>query len=146
MARKTVDNYVKNVELVDALAARYGFQYAFFQHPTVLVGNKNLTVDEKHLRQDEESEHPGSDLLIRTTYALFHNTHIAHFYDLANVLDDQTKTMYADFGHLGPEGNRIVAERIFTFVQTDGVNRAAADRKSPADAPKKSHTTELAQR
>lgn len=111
MAQKTFTNMVKNAELVDALASRYAFRYIFFEHPTVLVGQKPLTPEEKELSLREEFEHPGSGMICRALYELFRTARIPHLYYLADLFDHRTETLYADFAHLGPEGNQLVAEQ-----------------------------------
>ena len=39
------------------------------------------------------------------------------FYDLSSILDDQRQTLYIDAGHLTPEGNRLIADRIYAIAQ-----------------------------
>ena len=66
-------------------------------------------------------------MICRATYELFRSAHVPHMYYLADLFDRRTETLYADFAHLGPEGNRLVAEDIFDIIQNkDPVSLSSA--------------------
>jgi hypothetical protein len=116
MAKITYDNYLKNKRLVDLLAQSYGFHRAFFWQPTLLAGHKPLTADEIRLRQAELSDHPGGDAVFHATYSLFENYQSEDFFDLANIFDNYTDTIFVDFSHTGPAGNQMIADRMFSVL------------------------------
>lgn len=117
LAEAIVQNYLGNVEMVDALAEHYHFRPIFIWHPNIEVGHKHLTADEQHLRYLEESGLPGISELYRASYARAAEIHRSDFYNFGNLLDDRNDTLYVEATHLSGEGNRIVADRIFQILE-----------------------------
>jgi len=120
MARTTVDNYFKNLEMVDLLASHYGFRPFYFWQPTVRVGRKKLTPNEDQMRQDEEASQPGSEIVFRATYDLIARTPRNHLYDLTDIFADHGETVFVETNHTGPEGNALVAKRMFDTITANG--------------------------
>lgn len=121
MARMTVDNYLKNLDLIDTLGTRYGFHAFYFWQPTVRVGNKPLTKDEDEMRQEEERTQPGSEIVFRATYKIIAQTHRSNLVDLSEIFADHPEPLFVETNHLGPDGNSLVADRIFQTIVGDGV-------------------------
>jgi len=120
MARITLTNYLKNMEIVQVLARGYGFRYAFFWHPTLLAGQKPLTAEEESLRRVEEKRHPSFVPVCRATYDLFRTTNHPNLYYLGDIFNDHKESLYENFSHTGPEGNRLIAARIFEILHQPG--------------------------
>lgn len=125
LADAIVQNYLGNIEIVDALAQHYRFRPIFIWHSNIEVGRKALTPAEQHLRYLEESGLPGIDELYRASYARATAIHSSEFYNFGDLLDDQKDTLYVEATHLGAEGNRIVADRIFQILEQQSSGSSA---------------------
>ena len=64
----------------------------------------------------------GSERLCQTTYREFDNVKQPDFLNLANLLEDRSETLFADYSHLGPQGNQVVASRIYQELKTRGLH------------------------
>jgi lysophospholipase L1-like esterase len=111
--------YLKNMDLVDALARRYRFQYAFFWQPVMLAGHKHLSAEEQTILN--KSGDGGIRAALLRMYALAQKEDRPGFFDIADVLDNREDTIYIDTMHLSPEGNRLVAERMFEVLHSHGM-------------------------
>ena len=105
--------YVENVHLVEGLARQYGFGYAFFWQPVLLAGHKVLTPEEEAAQREALEKFPGLDLYCRNFYDLIHRELRPHLFDISDALDTQVGTLYIDLAHVGPEGNRLIAARMY---------------------------------
>jgi hypothetical protein len=122
-ARSVVENHAENMHLVDALASYYGFRDLFLWYPTSLVGQKPLTAPERQEVRALAEANPGLDLLSRETYRMCQATKMANFIYLGDILDKHPERLYIDSSHLTPEGNGLVAQRLFEVLQTAKVVR-----------------------
>jgi hypothetical protein len=120
LAREIADNYTENMDTVDALAAKYGFRYMYFLHPTAWTGNKVLTRDETFLLWHEEIVRPGMGALITATYKLFPQDH-GNFVRLDHALDSRKETFFTGTTHTSPAANDILADQIFKNLQQRGM-------------------------
>ena len=112
--------YLKNMRIVEALAKEYGFDYAFFWQPVILAGHKELSGEEEAIRKVCLQKFPGVDLFFLKIYALVHAEPRPRLFDVSGTLDQQKGTIYIDFAHLGPEGNHLIAARIFQILHQQG--------------------------
>ena len=117
LADAIVQNYLGNMDVVEALSHSYHFTPIFVWHPVIDVGHKQLTPREEHLRLVEEKELPGMNELYRATYERCAATGRADLYSFGDLLDDRKDTLYLDPTHLGAGGNRIVADRLFQMME-----------------------------
>jgi lysophospholipase L1-like esterase len=113
--------YLKNMELVDVLSRQYGFKFAFFWQPVLLVGNKHLSAEEVTELHDTLSGFVGMQAVFKEMYTLAQKADRPGFFDIADVLDGRQDTIYIDYAHLVPEGNRLVAERMYDVLHTHGM-------------------------
>jgi len=120
-AQKTRENYLANIQMVESLSRVFGFRCLFVWQPTLLSGKKPLSGEEKQVGTLQEKRLPGSERLTRTTYGEFDQIREPDFLNLAGLLHDHPETLFADYSHLGPQGNQIVAKRIFEEIQTRGL-------------------------
>jgi len=122
MSAGTTDNYQKNIDIVEALSQHYGMRCLFVWQPVLLVGNKPRSQEEQAIVRTAESElHPGTRQLIQATYQRAKAISRSDFLYLGDVFSDEARTMFVDFRHASPEGNRVIAERIFKFVEEGDV-------------------------
>jgi lysophospholipase L1-like esterase len=113
--------YLKNMELAGALARQYGFKYAFFWQPVMLAGHKRLSAEEETTLQKTVAGNGGIQGTFQEMYDLAQNQNKPFFFDIADVLDNRQDTIYIDFAHLSPEGNRLVAGRIYDVLHSHGM-------------------------
>ncbi len=113
-------SYLKNMRIVKALAKEYGFDYAFFWQPVILAGHKELSGEEEAIRKACLQQFPGMDLLFLKMYALVNAEPRPRFFDVSGSLDREKGTIYIDFTHLAPEGNHLIAARMFQILQQQG--------------------------
>jgi len=125
MAQRTLLNYQKNMDVVETLAHHYGIQCLFVWQPVLLTGSKPLSGEEKMMvRRVETQLRPGSTAVMRATYDLVKGIQRTDFLYLGDVFAGSEKTMFVDYSHPGPDGNRIIARRIFEFASQRGLDES----------------------
>ncbi|MGD0909589.1 MAG: SGNH/GDSL hydrolase family protein [Candidatus Acidiferrales bacterium] len=113
--------YLKNLDLVSELGREYGFKYAFFWQPVMLAGNKRLSDEEKTILHKTLATNDGMQETFERMYNLAKSQKRQDFFDIADALDNREDTIYIDFAHLSPEGNRLVAERVYVILHQNGM-------------------------
>jgi lysophospholipase L1-like esterase len=100
--------YLANYNLVDTLAERYGFKYAFFWQPVIYEGKKPLTSDEKTMFGND----PAMDELFVSAYPIIEQASTSHknLYYIADVFDEQVQLIWNDGMHVTPVGNQLIAQ------------------------------------
>ena len=73
------------------------------------------------MRTAESELHPGTRQLIQATYQRVKAISRSDFLYLGDVFSGEGRTMFVDFRHASPEGNRVIAERIFKFMEEGDV-------------------------
>jgi hypothetical protein len=112
LSREIVSAYLGNCKLVEALASTYGFRVFFFWQPLIATGNKPFTKEEEEIlgRLD-----PQLVALTRETVSVLSPQvgSCAALRDLSAAFDSVAQQIWIDeWGHITPEGNRIVADRM----------------------------------
>jgi len=115
LAESVVQSYLSNYKIVQELSRAYGFDFAFFWQPHILIGNKPLS-------EEEEGMLSGLDWVVRLDpilVDLFQGVwdRIQHevprherLFDLASVFAGVERSIWIDtWGHVTPEGNRLIA-------------------------------------
>jgi len=115
-AESLVDNYRKNLEAVDTLARAYGFQAVYFWYPTSSIGKKPLTTQERDFIRREIQKAPVRFQLKQAVYEICSKMRRPNFFYLGNALDDRPTWFYLDNVHLTPDGNQIMAEKVFQVL------------------------------
>ncbi len=108
-AGQAVDLYLKNIELVKALAASYNFKYKFYWQPTMFHKNK--------LSEYEKAEYDSQKHLenvYKETYRIVREKTAAlrddkSFHDLSDIFLNEEEPVYIDWMHLSERGNDAVA-------------------------------------
>jgi hypothetical protein len=118
-----VDTYLGNLRLASALAKEYDFELHFFLQPHILVGDKPLSNEEQAilegldwvLRLDDDLRELFSSTYSRIEVAARTRPGL---HGLSDVFDHETSQLWIDtWGHVTPEGNRIVAQRILEVIE-----------------------------
>jgi lysophospholipase L1-like esterase len=121
--------YLANLDGVQALAKEYGFQYAFFWQPVIFAGHKPLSEEESKIRSAYSAGIYETDFQYQDMVKVFQAGGRPHLFDISDVFDDSKQTIYVDYVHISPEGNRLVAKRMYEILQQ------AATLPQPAAAP-----------
>lgn len=144
LSAAVVDNYLKNMDIVNALARQYNFRAIFAWYPNMAVGHKRLTQFEQQVLNLEYETFPDVGTMYAATYQKAREVKSPDFYYLADLLDDQKDSLYVGISHLKPEGNEIVAARLFDILEhtnpastASGVARSTqAGRSGPSPHPR----------
>jgi len=118
LADAVMANYRENYVFVEQLAAVYGFEFAFFWEPIIIMSNKELTSYEQAL---QASEPAALRALTEAIYTRAQHTapQLPRLYSLVHVLDEQSAQMWVDPRHLTPEANQIVAGAMLAVINQD---------------------------
>jgi hypothetical protein len=117
LSSAVVENYLQNIDIINLLAKQYGFRAIFAWYPNMAVGHKELTPYEQQVLNMEYQKFPGLDQIYQATYQRGRAINRPDFYYLGDLLDDQKDSLYVGISHLKPEGNQIVADRLFDILQ-----------------------------
>jgi lysophospholipase L1-like esterase len=122
-----LENYLRTVQQIDALAKLQGAKTLFVLQPQIAVSRKPLTEIEKQLfdywsRLDGPLDVYGFQALYPQLSGRL-TTNAAnegyHFLDLTGVFDHSDVQTFTDYCHLTAAGNQIVADAIFdSFTKT----------------------------
>lgn len=123
LIQDTVDVYLNNYRIVEALSEHFDFKFYFFWQPTIGAGNKALTEDEQEiLALDTPRSGPGyfNDPLgaVRQTYEAIEaiSTEFDNLFFIGDTFDDYTEQIYIDIWHITPQGNEIIARELFNVL------------------------------
>jgi hypothetical protein len=116
MADDVVRNYVDNMEMINALGKQFGFRPVFAWYPNMAVGHKELTAYEKQVLASEYKKFPGMGKMYEAVYKKEQELNPPGLIYLGDLLDDQKDSLYVGISHLKPEGNQIVADRLFEIL------------------------------
>jgi hypothetical protein len=120
LARAVEDAYLANYRAVDALAAEYGFDYYFFWPPHLTKGHKRLTPEEVALGKAVD---PALRRLHDSVYSLIdrrigsHDATYRHLVTMSDVFDSVNGLVWLDDSHTTPEGNALIADRMFETLR-----------------------------
>jgi lysophospholipase L1-like esterase len=121
-----VDNYECNLRIIRSIGREFGFRPFFFWQPMLIYGNKRADSFESHLL----ATNLDTDGFMANVYREVERRSSSQYVSLAHAFDGISQPIYIDYVHTGPEGNRILAEKIGQTIQADVSSAAAA----PADA------------
>jgi hypothetical protein len=124
-------SYFRNFNFVSALAEQYGFKYVFFWQPMLFAGHKRLTEEEATLRRHYSSRLEGTDVQYRLMASRLRSGTPPHFCDISDAFDDVRDTIYIDFVHVDPDGNRLIAQRMYAELDRSGLARSGKKPLNP---------------
>jgi hypothetical protein len=117
LASAVIENYRQNMDLVDLLAKQDGFRAIFAWYPNLAVGHKLLTPYEEEVLQLEYEKFPDLGLMYQAVYNRGREISSPEFYNFQDSVDDQKSTLYRGISHMRPEGDRIVADKLFDLLE-----------------------------
>jgi hypothetical protein len=124
-ALATLDNYLRNQELVRTLSQHYHFDCLFVWQPGLLSDRKPFSGPEERIRAHEQRSHTGAEPLLRATYDQFQHIDAPDFLNLADLFRDHRESIFVDPNHLTAEGNQLVVTEIFERLHGRGVSLQA---------------------
>jgi hypothetical protein len=83
------------------------------------VGHKELTPYEQQVLDMEYKKFPDLGSMYQAVYKRGREVKSPEFYYLGDLLDDQKSALYVGISHLKPEGNEIVAGRLFDILENN---------------------------
>lgn len=113
LTRESIRSYFRNIDTVRMLSSGYGFSLFFFWQPVLWTEAKPLTPEEADILESERRALPGLDEVYRHAHRLVAEKGHPGVSDISDSFRDQRSTIYIDPLHVSPEGNRIVAKRIY---------------------------------
>ncbi len=120
LSAAVIENYVQNMDIVNLLARQYGFRAIFAWYPNLAVGHKELTPYEQQVLRIEYQKFPNLGLMYKGVYNRSGEIKRPDFYNLEDIVDDQKSSIYVGISHMKPEGDKIVADRLFDILERKG--------------------------
>jgi len=115
LATDIAETYIGFVKISKSLEHTYGFKVFNFMQPNIF-SKKNLTEAE----QGYFESHQYYENLYKLSYETVRKDSLmindATFIDISDVFDKANKTMYFDFCHTGELGNKLVAEKMLSYI------------------------------
>ncbi len=118
LAEQVAGVYLENIEIVQALAARYGFSAYFYWQPVLPAGEKTLTSEEQDLLAGMELVE--IELFFETNRVIAERA--AEHPELAlltHVFDGQVEAIWIDPLHFSPDGNRLIAQEMLSALRDE---------------------------
>jgi lysophospholipase L1-like esterase len=118
LAQEVADDFFHDMEVVDALSRGYGFRYAFFWQPLGVTDGKVLTAEEQEgIRRQLGFSYDAGRVAAAATLALIRGRPRPNVYSIADVFEGHAGSVYVDSCHLLPEGNALIADRIYEGLE-----------------------------
>ena len=117
--RKTIiaKTWKENWSQICELGIKKNFSTVIFIQPLLGTGNKELSNDEiKIMQKDGNLKGKLNSLELLSSNLNELNKTCTSTSDLRNVFDDISDPIYFDFGHVGDNGNKIIANDIFKKI------------------------------
>lgn len=131
-----VEYYVQTARQIHRILELEGIKVLFLLQPILILSNKTLTSSETKMRDYERTR--GGRLyfyLLRQIYSEIARgmTEASQkdgflFLNLVDVFDQTLEQTFSDFAHLTPDGNRIIANRLFELF-ADGFAESELERQ-----------------
>lgn len=121
---QNVNYFLRYTQMTQSAVMSLGAKYVFFLQPRLAVEKRRLTPNQREaldIAQRAVMDRNGHDYVKRAKYfwektASVFQANGIHFVDLSNIFPDDTETYY-DPIHYNDLGNRIIAERLFSFIE-----------------------------
>lgn len=115
LAGEVARNYAANLEVVEALASKYGFSALFYWQPTVFAKDKLTPYEAEIADRMKDIRGP----FLRVFNAVVESPEVSRtssFHDLSHIFEDTRPPVFIDFCHISEKGNEIVGRRIAANV------------------------------
>ncbi len=132
LSQEVVENYIQNMDLIETLAQHYGFRAIFAWYPSLPVGHKEMTPYEQKVLATNYKKFPNVGLMYQAVYKRGREINRPDFYYLGDFLDNQKSTLFVDISHLRPEGNQIVADKLYEILTAKNPEHATGSMTANA--------------
>lgn len=118
LAEQTSRLYLNTYQIAAALARAYGFEYQVFWQPNVIVDPKPLTPVEAAFKAHELEAGPAWTSMMNRVYSEIERAapNDEHLHYMATIFEHDSASLYADWAHLTPAGDRLVAQRMLDVI------------------------------
>jgi lysophospholipase L1-like esterase len=116
LADAIVQDYLRNIAVVQRLAQSCGFKYLFIWQPSPCT-TKALTPQEKNLVESWEEKDMVK--MYRLVYDRMNAVRLNHFHNIADMFDQKQEAVFISWAHLTEAGNEQVAERLGGIFQQE---------------------------
>ena len=122
-SRSTIKFYEEHIRQVKALGKEYGFKTFFFWQPNLFSskGEKVLPYEEVILQEYSATLKASQQQVYKIAKSNFLNRESENIFFLGDVFSKNNKPIFIDWSHLGPDGNKIIATKIFNSIFTNGL-------------------------
>jgi hypothetical protein len=121
LGAEVAEDFFRQIDAVDALARGYGFRYAVFWQPLAVAGGKRMKGEEEEgVRRQLGLSYDLARTAAMSTHPLIRARPRPNLHDLAGLFDGEAGSVFIDSCHFLPEGNRLIAERIYAVLEGDG--------------------------
>jgi lysophospholipase L1-like esterase len=121
LATQVRNNYLKNMELMEALGTHYGFQCVFVWEPWLVAADKPLTLAEKRMRDGYIASQPVVAQVMTAGYDVMRRLDHPHYFYLGDMFRGHPEALFVDHTHMNGEGNHLVAERLYQILQESSI-------------------------
>ncbi len=115
-----LQQYIFNLERINALGKEFGFQVLFYWQPIVFTKD-TLSLYEKAEAQNTVENYHFTGFYLET-YKTVRNSsqlaNMANFHNISDIFDRHSETIFIDFCHVVEDGNKIIAERMAEEVSS----------------------------
>lgn len=124
LGAEVAEDFFRQIGAVDALARGYGFRYAFFWQPLAVTGSKRMTAEEQEgIQRQLGLSYDLARTAAASTHPLIRARPRSNLHDLAGLFDGHAGSVYIDACHFLPEGNRLIADRMYEVLEGRGPAR-----------------------
>lgn len=117
LAETIMDSYEVNLRIIDALSNEFEFDYLCFWQPVVVTGDKPLT-------DNELSIYNSTDPYMLSVYrhceerAIEMQAQYSNFFSITDTFDETTDNIFTDICHVTDQGDRLIAQLIFSKINS----------------------------
>ena len=113
-----LDKYEAHIRQVKALSREYGFKVMVFWQPGLFSLTRKMDSYEKSIveRASPVWVESNQEVYSVAKDRLVNREHEGVFF-LGNIFDEVDESIYIDWCHIGPNGNKIVAKEMFNHIQ-----------------------------
>lgn len=116
LAEMIITPYLSNYKMVGALAQENNFEYGFFWQPHLAAGRKKLSPEEQLIKAQLDSDLATLAKVVYDDVASLAQEY-ENLWDISNALDEENTQIWIDeWGHVTPEGNRLVVEEMLSVL------------------------------
>jgi len=119
-----IQTLLRNVHIVSDLSKRYNFKLIFYLQPSVYSTKKHLTDWEKSLLKNGKKKQIGFPEYNQDVYSMYREVlpkdaqqNRYYFVDGDNAIQNEKKSVFADYVHFGDRGNCLIANHMFTELR-----------------------------